>query len=84
MENKHNEYISIKHHSEITIDEDWNKNITTYDTPMYENYAFEEKHDATHLTITMKWLPEEYVEMFDKMRPEALEQLKLICETTEE
>jgi len=81
VENRQYAYLSTQHLWEIHRNEAGESVITAYDTPIYENYTFVEEHDATHLTITMDWLPEEYVSMMDKQRPEALEELKMICET---
>ncbi len=48
-------------------------------TPAFENYTFEEKDAGTLLGIEMD-SDEEYRQMFEKMWPEALKELKALCE----
>lgn len=83
VENRKHKYISIKHFWDIMNNSSWDIQTKSYDSPMYENYSFTEAHDATTLTITMEWIPNEYLHMMDMTWPLALEQLKLICETNE-
>ena len=48
---------------------------------IYENYTFTKIDDSmTKLDIDMTGLPDEYANMFDDMRPKALQLLKDLCE----
>ena len=79
-ENKMYEYISIVH---LGIIKDGVEDTTSEEakkwTPSYENYTFRDKDGMTELLVEME-SDEEYVEMFDKMWPEALIKLKEIAE----
>jgi hypothetical protein len=58
--------------------------ITTMYEPAnsYENYRFTAiDEQTTKVDVEMTAMPDEWVEMFNDMRPKALELLKNICET---
>ena len=75
------EYVSIRHLAEVSHDEKTGKVIeTTFPEPTYENYTLEENDGITTVTVVMDGLPEEYVEMFSQMWPNALLLLKELCE----
>ncbi len=75
------EYVSIRHLAELSPDEKTGKVIETrFPEPSYENYTLEEHDGVTTVTVVMTALPEEYVEMFSEMWPNALLALKELCE----
>lgn len=75
-EARHPEFISIKHLGEINkgVEEpkDW--------APAYENYTLTEVDGGTELVVDQDML-EEYVEMFERLWPQALEKLKELSES---
>lgn len=82
-ENRPNEFISIRHLWEMMKDEKTSESkVTMYDawTHTYENYTFSEQDGVTTVVVDMDGLPEEYLPMFEEMRPKSLEKLKEICE----
>lgn len=80
-ENKLYEFISIRHLGEILIDEKTGKSKETmYPKPWYENYSFSEADGITTVGVFMDNLPDDYIPMFQEMRPKALKRLKEICE----
>ena len=81
-ENRLHSFISIHHLGELQIDPK-TKKITeyAYDGAGYENYSFsKETDDTTLLAVELTNIPDEYVAMFEEMRPEALAALKTLCE----
>lgn len=55
--------------------------ITMYESESFENYTFTDiGGDATKVDIEMTAMPDDRVDMFNNMRPKALELLKGICE----
>jgi len=75
--NNEHQYLSIQHLGEIGKD---NK-ITMYPGESFENYTFTAiDANTTKLDIEMIGLPEDYIPMFDKLRPKALQVLKELCE----
>jgi hypothetical protein len=80
-ESKLYEYVSIRHLAEVARDEKTGKvTETRFSEPSYENYTLEEKDGVTTVTVVMTALPDEYVEMFSEMWPNALLLLKDLCE----
>lgn len=78
--NKKYEYLSIEHLGFIKNGvEDTTSAEAKEWFPAFENYTFKEKDGKTELLIDMDSL-EEYVDMFDKLWPEALQVLKDIAE----
>ena len=64
-------------------DPDTQKLITTTYEPAnsFENYSFTAIDDhTTKLDVEMTAMPDERVEMFNEMRPKALQLLKDLCE----
>lgn len=79
-ENKPYEFISIEH---IGVIHNGKEDTTSEEakkwTPAYENYTFAEKGGETEVSVDMDTV-DEYEEMFNKMWPEALKELKRIAE----
>lgn len=79
-ENKQYEFISIEH---IGIVQNGVEDTTSEEakkwTPAFENYTFMEKDGATEVQIDVDTV-DEFMEMFGKMWPEALQKLKEIAE----
>lgn len=79
-ENKPYEFISIEH---LGIVQDGVEDTTSEEAkkwaPAYENYTFKEKDGATEVLVDMD-STDEMSEMFKKMWPEGLAQLKIIAE----
>jgi hypothetical protein len=79
-ENKPYEYVSIEH---LGIVKDGVEDTTSPDatkwTPAFENYTLKEKNGTTEVLVEMDTV-EDYVKMFEKMWPDALERLKKIAE----
>lgn len=77
-ENRLHEYVSIQHLGEIGPD----KVVKLYEwSTSFENYTFTSiGGDATKLDVEMTSMPDEWVDMFNAMRPKALELLKELCE----
>lgn len=77
-ENRVYEYVSIHHLGEIGE----NNTVTFYDSAeSFENYMFTQVDEqTTKLDVEMTWLPDEWVPMFQDMRPKALQLLKELCE----
>lgn len=79
-ENKPNEFMSIKH---IGIYANGTEDTTSDEakkwSPAYENYTFTQNGDSTELSIDQD-MADEYVEMFQKMWPEALQNIKMFAE----
>ena len=79
-ENKPNEYLSIEHRGIVKDGvEDTTSAEATKWVPAFENYTFKEKNGATEVLIDMD-TEEDYVKMFEKMWPDALQRLKTIAE----
>jgi hypothetical protein len=65
-------------------DEQTKELITTMYEPAnsYENYRFTAiDEQTTKVDVEMTTMPDEWVEMFNDMRPKALNLLKALCET---
>lgn len=83
VENKLHEYISIEHVGliingrEDTTSEEVKK---WFSEPAFENYTFTERNGTTELVIELDSV-DEMVADFEKMWPEALQQLKKLAET---
>lgn len=77
-ENRNHEYISIQHMGEIGE----NQVVNMYASPdSFENYTFTQIDDqTTQLDVAMSSMPDEWVDMFNQMRPQALKLLKELCE----
>jgi len=79
-ENRPYEYLSIEH---LGIYKDGVEDTESEEAkkwaPAYENYTFVEKDGGTEVIIDQD-IEDEYVEMFNKMWPDALERLKTIAE----
>lgn len=74
--NEYHKYISIQHLGEIWKD----KKITMYTWESFENYAFTDiDWKKTQVDIEMTAMPDEWVPMFQDLRPKSLEKLKEIC-----
>lgn len=81
-ENKPYEFISIKHLGIVQNGkEDTSSEAARKWTPAYENYTFQEKEGATEVLIDMD-SNDEYVDMFNKTWPKALQKLKRLAEKT--
>lgn len=79
-ENKPYEFISIEHLGIVANGvEDTTSEEARKWSPAFENYTFTEKDGATEVEVDLE-VNDEYVEMFEKMWPAALEQLKNIAE----
>lgn len=75
------ESLSIEHRAEFYVDkETGEEQVTEYESHGYENYRLTQQWDQTVLEVEMVWIPEEYAEMFNAMRPQALECVKQLCE----
>jgi hypothetical protein len=81
-ENRLHEYVSIHHLGEMQYDEKTGKmKEYGYDDAGYENYTFLKNTDgSTTLEVEMTNIPDEYVDMFNQMWPQALDVLKKMCE----
>ena len=79
-ENRPYEFISIQH---LGIYKDGVEDTESEEarkwSPAFENYTFIEKDGGTELIIDQD-MEAEYVEMFEKMWPNALQKLKALCE----
>lgn len=79
-ENKPYEYISIEH---LGIVKNGKEDTTSEEAkkwaPAFENYTFKEVDSGTELLIDMD-CEDDYVEMMNKMWPEALQKLKELAE----
>jgi hypothetical protein len=77
--NRLHEYVSIQHLGMIGED----GAVTLFDEhSSHENYNFTPIDDhTTQLDIQLTQMPDDRVEMFNQMRPKALELLKNLCET---
>ena len=74
--NKLHEYISIQHLWEIGTD----GTTTMIAWESFENYTFTNIDDTTtQLDVELTAMPDERVDMFNDMRPKALELLKGLC-----
>ncbi len=81
-ESRLHEYVSIRHLWEMMNNPETGELVTRlYDHAWYENYSFSTTDTATRLDIEMTAIPDEYVDMFNSMRPKALDLLKELCET---
>lgn len=79
---KPHEYISIKHLGFIADGvEDFDSEEVKKWTPAHENYSLIPTENGKILFKAEVDLAEEYVEMFEKMWSEALQVLKVICES---
>ena len=82
-ESKLYEYVSIHHLWEKMNNPETGELITTMYEPAnsYENYRFTAiDEQTTKVDVEMTTMPDEWVEMFNQMRPKALELLREICE----
>lgn len=79
-ENRQHEYVSVEHLGEIRGNE---RVPYPGDTPVLENYTFEDVSDGTHLSIDIIGLPDEYEEMMNDLWPKALVKLKELAESWE-
>lgn len=77
-ENRLHQYISIHHLGEIGE----NQHITLYEnSTSFENYTFTAiDENTTKLDVEMTSMPDEWVAMFNEMRPKALASLRGLCE----
>lgn len=79
-ENRPYEFISIEHlgivHNGV---EDTTSEAARQWAPAYENYTFREQNGATEVAVDQD-MADEYVEMFEKLWPKALERLKTLAE----
>ena len=74
---KLHEYVSIQHLGMI----DENNTTTMFESESFENYSFTViDATTTKVDVAMTAMPDERVDMFNEMRPKALELLKGICE----
>lgn len=82
-ESKLHEYVSIHHLWEKMNNPETGELVTTMYEPAnsYENYNFEViDEQTTKVNVEMTAMPDEWVEMFNQMRPKALNLLKDLCE----
>lgn len=80
-ENKPYEFISIEHVGLVSNGvEDTTSEEAKKWAPAFENYTFVEKDDGTELQVDLDVVEDEYADMFDRMWPSALEDLKAIAE----
>lgn len=79
-ENRPYEFISIQH---IGIYKDGVEDTESEEarnwSPAFENYTFIEKDGGTELSVDQD-MKSEYKDMFEKMWPDALQKLKVLCE----
>lgn len=79
-DNKPYEFISIEHLGIVQNGvEDTTSEAAKKWTPAYENYTFKEKDGTTEVLVDMD-AEDEYADMFKKMWPAALDQLKTLAE----
>lgn len=79
-ENKPYEFVSIEHLGIVKDGvEDTTSETARKWAPAFENYTFMEKEGATEVLVDVD-VEDEFVEMFEKMWPEALQLLKAIAE----
>lgn len=79
-ENKPYEFISIEHLGIVVNGvEDTTSEEARKWSPAFENYTFTEKDGVTELAVDQD-VSDEYVEMFEKAWPDALDKLKEIAE----
>lgn len=76
------EYVSICHQAEIVVDEQTGQTtVKAHPQQAYENYSFSTLADwSTQLDVECTEMPDEYLDMFRQMWPQALNLLKWLCE----
>ncbi len=80
--NKTNEYMSFKHLGEIMdgVEDTTSEKVKVW-SGSTENYSLQEDSGVTTLTVDLD-IPDEYKEMFEKMWPTALKNIKELAEGT--
>ena len=76
-DNRLHEFISIRHLGSL---EDGVENTSVDRSGAYENYTFTDIDGKTNVHVDVDMI-EEYIEMFQDLRPKALEELKKLCES---